>query len=177
MQAEEKVWPRYKTNTIDEFTLLLEKLALEIADAAKKNNKKYVIGSGFAIEFFNGQLSRNHHDIDFHPLRSDTEWWVKWFKDQGYKVIEKQNDEAGKVHEVKGSGGELLVDLYPIDKEEEWKNMNMEKVDYKGTTICIESPNRVLDSKIRYARKHCQGKLRVQDLHDFTSLGKTPPSK
>ena len=172
----QKAWPRYKTNTIDDFTLLLERIALEIADAAKKNNKKYMIGSGFAIEFFNGQLSRNHHDVDFHPLRSDAEWWVKWFKNQGYKVVEKQDDEAGKVYEVKGGDRELLVDLWPIS-EEEWKNMNMKKVNYKGVVICIEDPNRVLDSKVRYARKHCQGKLRVQNLHDFASLGKTPPSK
>ena len=49
----------------------------------------------------------------------------------------------------------------------------MKKVNYKGITICVEDPNRVLNPKIRYAQEHCQGKLRVQDLHDFTSLGKT----
>jgi len=115
----QKVWPRYETTTIDEFTLLLEETALKIAKVAEENKKRYVIGSGLAIAFFKGKLSRNHHDVDFHPLRSDAEWWVKWFKGQGYEVVEKQDDEAGKVYEIKESDGELLVDLWPIDREEE----------------------------------------------------------
>ncbi len=177
MEMEEEVWPRYETNDIDEFTLLLERVALKIAEVAKKNDKKYMIGSGLAIEFSKGELSRNHHDIDFHPPRSDAEWWVEWFKSQGYETKEKHDDEAGKVYEVRKTSGELLVDLWPIDKDKEWDDMNMKKITYKNTVICIENPNRVLDSKIRYAREHCQGKLRRQDFHDFASLGKTPPSE
>ena len=48
---DEEIWPRYKTDIIDEFTLQLKKIALAIADVAKKNNKKYAIGSGLAITF------------------------------------------------------------------------------------------------------------------------------
>ena len=174
MKIDKKVWPRYKTEVIDEFTFLLEKIALKIARAAKKNKMKYAIGSGLAIEFFKGRLSRNHHDVDFHPLISDAKWWAEWFRNHGYKVIEKQDGEGNKVYEIKGEEGEVLVDLWPINKRE-WKDMNVKKVNYKGVIVCIEEPDRVLRSKVRYAREHCQGKLRVQDLHDFTSLGKTPP--
>lgn len=174
MRATQHVWPRYKTNVIDKFTFLLEKIAIKIAKAAKKNNKKYMIVGGFAIEFFNGCISRNHHDVDFHPLRSDVAWWIEWFRNQNYTVEEKYDKKAGKVYEVKGDGGELLVDLWPIDEDKVWEDANAKTVNYKGTSISIEDPNTVLKSKVRHARKFCRGKLRVQDIHDFSTMGGNP---
>jgi hypothetical protein len=175
VKVEKKVWPRYKTEILDEFTLLLEKIVLNIVHTADKNKKEYIIGGGLAIEFFNGRLSRNHHDIDFNTRRSDTEWWVNWFKGQGYNVVKKKNSEAKEIYEIKGSHGELLVDYWPIDNYEKWADMDEKKVTYKKTVICIEDPNRVLDSKIRHGREYRQGRLRIQDVHDFASMKRTPP--
>jgi|GEM_PF-2014490 len=174
MIKTQRAWPRYKTNIIDSFTLQLENLALNIARHAHKHNRKYVIGSGLAIDFYLGRISRNHYDIDFHPLFNDVGWWLEWFRSQGYTVIEREEKKVGLVYEIKSVNNELLVDFWPIAKDVVWKDENVKTVIYKNTPLIIEDPNTVLASKIKYANEHYKGRLRVQDLHDFSLMGQDP---
>ena len=163
-------WNRYETDKIDEFTLSLESLALKIAKAAKENSKKYVFSGGMAIEFYVGRITRNHHDVDFHPLRKDVAWWKEWFENSGYTVNKKHDKEAGEVFEVKGIKGELVVDMWPTPLGEDRGEVKI--VNYKGVDVCISDPAKVLNEKVRNAKI---GKsLRRQDLHDFALLGRVP---
>ncbi len=156
-------WSRYKTNTIDEFTLSLETLALEIAKIAEQNSKKYMIGGGWALELTLGKITRNHHDIDFFPLKDDVVWWRNWFESQGLKTKDEQTNE-GLIIKVLGNKKETLVDMVPSDLG------NVMSVIYKGIKIFIDDPQKILDEKLRNAK---EGKpLRRQDLHDISIMGR-----
>lgn len=175
MKVEENTWPRYKTTEIDGFTRTLERLALKIAQAAAKENKKYLFSGGWAIEFSCGEISRNHHDIDFHPVSADLQWWIDWFSILGYGVKAKSHNEAAAHYEVRGNNDELLVDLCPLGAK--YLETSRQEVVYKKTTVHIKDPAKVLEYKVEFARKHRGGKLRIQDLHDFKILGETPPQE
>ena len=100
---------------IDQKTQLLEKLLIEIAETAKKHNKKYYFGGGFAIDIFFGSLTRSHEDLDFYPMEKDTDWWKDWFSSQGY-IVSKDPDMKNLVHafSVLGTTNEYFADVYPI---------------------------------------------------------------
>jgi len=173
-------------DNINEYTWQLEALLLKIAEAASDNKKEYFIGEGFAIDIFLGKISRNHHDIDFHPMLEDSLWWLEWFKKLGYKVRNRQDAKFPETWNVYNSEGEAIVDMWPFrlenglllinhegkysDGGRHWEEMNL--TNYRGVKIKIENPERVLEQKSRNA-KHGQN-YRPKDLHDFRLLGKEP---
>lgn len=174
------------TDKIDEYTKRLVDLAGEIAKAAAEHQKEYFIGGGLAIDLSVGRITRNHHDIDFHPMLEDAGWWVAWFKQRGYRVRKRADPNFPETFKVKDSRGEPILDMWPFklangkllinykgnyaDGGRHWQEVRA--VDYNGITFKIENPQRVLDQKLRHVR---QGqKLRPPDLHDFRLLGREP---
>jgi len=169
---------------INKHTKQLEKLALEITRAAEENKKDYFIGGGLAIDFFYGKLSRNHHDIDFHPMLKDELWWVQWFTDQGYNVKNRADPQFPETWNIFNSHTKFVVDMWPfrlengillinnggkyIDAKRHWEEIT--SVVYKNITIRIENPQRVLEQKTRHAKQ--SQKYRPVDVHDFKLLGK-----
>jgi hypothetical protein len=171
---------------INKHTGRLTDLAAEIAGAAKENNKVYFIGGGFAIDFFCGKVSRNHHDIDFHPMLEDAAWWIDWFNNQGYKVINRSDPKFPETWWIYGSEEEFMVDMWPfrldhgalfinqdgtyIDAGRHWDETTF--VHFHNADIRVENPHRVLEQKTRQTgpgQKH-----RPVDVHDFKLLGKDP---
>lgn len=171
---------------INKYTRQLEDLVIEIAKAAKENKKEYLIGGGFAIDLSLGKISRNHHDIDFHPMLDDYSWWIEWFTDRGYKVRNRQDPKFPETWWVYNSNEEAIVDMWPfylesgvllinqegkyLDAGRHWEETRL--INYKNVGIRIENPLRVLEQKARHVS---QGqKYRPADLHDFKLFRKEP---
>lgn len=171
---------------IDQYTRHLEILLMKIAQSAKENGKDYFIGGGLAIDLSLGKMSRNHHDIDFHPMLEDASWWIKWFKDKGYEVKNRQDPEFPETWNVFNSNNEAIIDMWPLRLESETSliNHNGEYTDsgrhweetklvkYKDVDIKIENPERVLEQKTRHVKQGQE--YRLVDLHDFKLLGREP---
>jgi len=178
----------YKTKNEDitDYTNGLVSLAILIAETAQKNNKDYFIGGGFAIDFTIGEITRNHHDIDFHPLLDDYDWWKTWFLNKGYKIKEPAAAAYPETCRVKNQNNDSIVDMWPfkiqdndllIKYNSDYINAKrhlteLRKIKYNNTEIWIENPERVLEQKIREAGG--ESNLRPQDIHDFEVMGKYP---
>jgi len=161
-------------------------LLLKIASTAKDNNKDYFIGGGFAIDLSVGKITRNHHDIDFHPMLKDYSWWQTWFKDQNYQVDDHANENFTEISKIIDEKGKEIVDMWPfklvkdkllikyqgiyIDSERCWSETRT--VVFQGVEVVIENPLRVLHQKLRHAKKG--QKLRPQDIHDIKLLNQDP---
>lgn len=171
---------------IDVYTHSLFDLVLQIAQTAQKYDKQYFIGGGVAIDLSLGKITRNHHDIDFHPLLEDFDWWKRWFKKQGYTTEEPADEDFEETCHVLNLNGDNVVDLWPMklingkafckykgkytNTSRYWHETRL--VVFENTKINVENPKRILEQKIRQAKKGKQ--LRPQDLHDFTVLGFRP---
>lgn len=170
--------------TINKHTKQLEELVLEMARVAEEKQKAYFIGGGLAIDFSCGKISRNHHDIDFHPMLEDSSWWIQWFKDKGYTVKNRSDEQFPETWWVFNSCGKFMVDIWPFRLEsgalfinQKGKYVDAERhraesklVDFKHVIIKIENPYRVLEQKTRHAG---QGhKYRPIDIHDLRLLGR-----
>lgn len=151
---------------IDVLTNIIVNLAKQIASTAHQNNKKYFIGGGLAIDFSVGKITRNHHDIDFHPMLTDYTWWQDWFKQKGYEIEIPADDNYPKTCHVVDKKYENIIDLWPlkpklplllincngkyIDSLRVWNEIR--QVNFEGTQIVIENPARVLEQKLRHAK-------------------------
>lgn len=164
---------------VDDETLSLMDLAGEIAKIATKEDKKYFIGGGLAIDLSLGKISRNHHDIDFHPLLADLSWWIEWFKNYGLVVKKIEGSEFPETFNIFDQKGEMVVDLWPMDLKKgvlfinqggkyvdagrHWEETRV--CNFNGVAFRIENPQRVLEQKLRHEK---QGQpLRDQDRHDL----------
>lgn len=170
--------------TINKHTKQLEDLVVGIAGAAKESKKDYFIGGGLAIDFSVGTMTRNHHDIDFHPMLEDAPWWIRWFEHKGYTVKNRPDKQFPETWWVFDSVGEFMVDMWPFRLEHGVLRINNEGkyvdagryweetmlADYKHESVRIENPQRVLEQKTRHAGKG--QKYRSVDLHDFRLLEK-----
>lgn len=176
---------RYKKGSeIDSFTKSLFKLVLEIAKAAELNSKDYFFGGGMAIDLHFGKITRNHHDIDFHPILKDYSWWKQWFIKKGYSIEEPASEDFPETSHVIDNEGNMLVDLWPMrlvsnrlkikhkgsysDAGRHWNEI--QTVKFMGNNIKIENPERVLDQKKRHFKSGEE--FREQDKHDYELLGR-----
>lgn len=170
---------------VDQETMTLVVLACEMAKIASQENKKYFIGSGLAIDLSLGKISRNHNDIDFHPMLTDLSWWIQWFKDQGLVVKKIEGSQFPETYNVFNQKDEMVVDLWPMNLKEGilFINQDGKYVDagrhWEETRMCefnevifrLENPQRVLEQKLRHVK---QGQpLRDQDIHDFQLMGQS----
>lgn len=169
---------------LNELTQDLVKLLVDVAKSAEENQKDYFIGGGFAIDLSLGRITRQHHDIDFHPMLEDSEWWQEWFGTRGYKILKREGEDFPEVWKVFGRNGKELVDMWPFKSESgkllikykgnyvdsERQIGELRTVDFQGTRVKIENPIRVLEQKLRHVKRG--SKLRPQDKHDFSVLGK-----
>lgn len=170
---------------INEYTTKLVDLALDIAKVAKELDKDYFFGGGLAIDFYVGKITRNHHDIDFHPMLENSSWWESWFTKKGYKIKKVADPKFTETYQVKNSRGEAIIDVWPlklkngklmikyqgkyVDSGRFWKEVKT--ITFEGTDIKIENPQRVLDQKLRHFKEG--QKFRSQDSHDFKLLGRS----
>ncbi|QQS38516.1 hypothetical protein IPM62_03985 [Candidatus Woesebacteria bacterium] len=176
---------RFAKNTkIDTYTFSLFELAKKISKTAENYTKEYFIGGGLAIDLYVGKVTRNHHDIDFHPMLDDYEWWKSWFVENGYKIDEPASDSYPETCKVLDKDCQEIVDMWPfkltngvleINKEGKYVDAHRkwyenETVEFEGIKIRIENPLRVLDQKKRHFKEGQD--LRIQDKHDFEVLGK-----
>ncbi len=104
----------YTECKIDDYTTKLENLAISMTKAANENNKDYFFGGGLAIDFSVGKITRNHHDIDFHPMLGDINWWEKWFTTKGYKLKSPADKRFSETYKVLDEGGNEIVDMWPF---------------------------------------------------------------
>lgn len=170
---------------LNKYTKDLVKLAVKIAQTAENYHKDYFIGGGLAVDFSQGKISRNHHDIDFHPMLEDSKWWLEWFEDQGYGVKNRDDKNFPETYHILDDKKEAIVDMWPFklmgdrllikyqgkyeDSDRKWAETKA--VNFQGANIKIENPQRVLDQKIRHAK---EGEpLREEDLHDLSLLGRS----
>lgn len=98
-------FPPLPSDKIDERTKKAIKLFRKIATEASKNNWKYVVLSGFAVDSYLGYISRNHKDVDLIIDKNDIEAVKLFLKNEGHQVCES-----------KKYGSDLLR-IDPIDTE------------------------------------------------------------
>jgi len=171
---------------INQHTRQLERLTIEIVQMAEENKKEYFIGGGLAIDFFCGKISRNHHDIDFHPMLEDSEWWIRQFQEKGYVIKNRSDEQFPETWWVFHSNGKFMIDMWPfrlnngvlfinkqgkyVDSGRHW--LETKVINVKHVKIRVENPYRVLEQKTRHV---CQGQAyRSVDIHDFKLLGRSP---
>lgn len=175
-----------KEASIDESTNKLVTLALEMARSAAASGKRYFMGGGLAIDLSLGKVSRNHHDIDFHPELEDKKWWIEWFEKHGLKVKKIENSRFPETFKVENEAGEQVVDLWPfalkegvllinregkyVDSGKHWHETRI--VNYEGVDFRVENPQRVLEQKLRHTKEGQP--FREQDRHDFRLMGQEP---
>lgn len=176
---------RFSENAeIDQYTYNLFDLAKDISRAAKENGKDYFIGGGLSIDLFLGKVTRNHHDIDFHPMLEDYDWWKEYFASKGYNIEEPASEEYPETCQIQDKEGETVVDMWPFrlnggileinhngrytDASRAWNEVKV--VEYDGVQFIVENPERVLDQKKRHFDSG--QKFRDQDEHDFNLLGR-----
>lgn len=156
----------------DPWTLKLEALLVDIATAARENNKRYYFGGGFAIDLNLGKLTRAHEDLDFYPEEKDTEWWKEWFKSKGF-IISKDSDMANYPNAflLTNENNDYFADVYPVRIEKSgeismlrkdsthgtWEGKSFKEVrhvDYKNTSVYVENPATVIKQKLKHASEH-----------------------
>lgn len=171
---------------MDEHTQEIVRLVTEIARAALDSKKQYFIGGGLAIDLSVSKITRNHHDIDFHPILKDASWWIDWFEKQGLSVKRIEGGHFPETYNIFNQNGEMVVDLWPMDLKEGILFINKDGVyvdagrywdetrlvKYNGVDFNIENPQRVLEQKLRHAKRG--EPFREQDRHDFKLLDQDP---
>ena len=171
---------------MDKHTHEIVGLVTEIARAALSSEKQYFIGGGLAIDLSVGKITRNHHDIDFHPMLKDATWWINWFEKRRLLVKKIEGGHFPETYNIFDQGGEMVVALWPMELKEgvllinqdgsyvdagrHWEETRVVK--YNGVDFNVENPQRVLEQKLRHVK---QGQpFRDQDRHDFKLLGQDP---
>ena len=101
----DKEFPPLPNNEMDERTKRAIELFKKITIKAEKENWKYVILSGFALDAYLGYISRNHKDVDFIIDKNNIAAVKLFLEKEGHLVCES----------VKYGNDLLRVD--PIDKE------------------------------------------------------------
>jgi hypothetical protein len=94
MSTLHKEFPPLPEKELDEKTKRATILFKKIVVEAHKDNWKYVILSGFAIDIHLGYFSRNHKDVDFLIDKSNIDDVKSFLQKQGHAVYE--SDKYGK---------------------------------------------------------------------------------
>lgn len=103
---------------IDKKTQNIVNLMLEMVDIAKKFRKKIFVGGGLGLEIEAASnrgdscLTRDHGDLDIHPMEEDIPFWKRWFENKGYLI--KGNDEIK-------DNTKAFVAFSPNSNEEDWE--------------------------------------------------------
>lgn len=158
---------------------------LEIAKEAGENNKEYYFSGGMSIDLALGHFTRNHEDLDFHPLDSDWEWWREWFQNNGY-LLGKDPDMGNFPHtfKVTDEKDSYYADVYPVEPDrngditillkdgtyDPWDGhswLTKESVNYKGTNIWIENPKAVIEGKLWHSKRFKEKALPPKHQHDL----------
>ncbi len=178
-------------SSIDEWTLRIESLILQIAEAAETAGRFYFIGGGFAIDLMYGRLTRSHEDIDFHPMEDDTAWWEHWFVNLGYVVSREPDlEKYPNAFIVRDKQSRYVADVYPVAIRENsevsmltkdgdqhvWRGKTWHEVrhiTYRGQSIIVENFQSVLYEKEQHARSH-GGFLEQKHMHDFRLFNQKP---
>ena len=72
-------------------------------------NIPYFISGGFAIDAINGNISREHNDLDLYVFEEDLNDFLEKIKEKGYRCFKKLNK-----YEVQSKN--LIVDILPLKK-------------------------------------------------------------
>lgn len=181
--------------------LLLDTLE-DIIQIGERENKKYVIAAGLGIDIEaaalrgDHHLTRDHHDIDVHPLEEDIPFWKDWFAKQGYLVSKndeiKDPDKAFVAYSpdfiFKGDPEEsqYYIDVYGLyidsdgfihsretGQDDPWHmkwDDAFKKVTWRDHTIWVMKHEVALKNK-RETAKAMGNPLREKDIHDHTLFG------
>lgn len=165
-------------------TINLNNLLLEIIKTSQKYGKKFFVSGGFALDIEIGKITRNHDDLDLHPMERDILCWKRWFKKKGFKIrynIEiKDKTKAFVAH---SPDSQFYVDMYGVRVSENGKLSSAEsgrRHDWAGTTwqqtvkrktwqqkkVNILHYQGILWLKKQTAKKK-KGVLRKKDWHDL----------
>ncbi len=180
--------------TPDARTRLLLDLVARIAVAADEHQKRYYVGSGFAIDLSLGRLSRDHGDIDLMVDVIDAAWWRSLFASWGFdigrdaymayfpnafSVARNPKDEDDYLIEVwpmeyRGDGG-----LYPPHTADhpgrEWwaakRQADVKRVTFGRGSVLVEDPHAAIDQKLEHVRHHREALL-PKHVHDLEQMGR-----
>lgn len=175
-------------------TRTLVALIKKIAHYAAHHQKRYFVGSGFAIDLYLGQLTREHEDIDLVVDLVDGKLWRTLFNQWGYTI--GQDDymvyfpNAFTVSQNPQDAEDCLVEvwamhyrddgsLYPPHKQEhpgrEWwqakRHDNLQYMQFEGVGVWIEEPNVTINQKLDHVQYHKQ-RLSEKHIHDLNLMGR-----
>ncbi len=186
-------------HSLNKKTKQLVKLLSEILTASEINKKRVLLSGGFALEIEavnernNSVITRNHDDIDIHPLEKDIVFWKRWFVNKkfiiGTNYEIKDKSKAFVAHSPNSTFDNNLpeeafhIDVYSINVDRcgtisdsifgvkrIWRNINWYK-DVK-TLLWKKQIVHILDHKFilsykKEVAKNIKKPLRKKDIHDL----------
>lgn len=165
-------------------TKKLNKLLLEIIEVSKEFEKKFFVAGGFALDIEVGRLTRNHDDLDLHPLEKNITWWKKWFRKKGFKIdYNPEIKDKTKAFVAYSPDDEFYVDMYGVKvgrkgklfsaesgKRHDWAGTTWQGTvktkDWQGRKVNILHHEGILWLKKKTVKKQ-SSKLRKKDIHDL----------
>lgn len=175
-------------------TRLLLDLAIRIAEAADEHQKRYYVGSGFAIDLSLGRLSRDHDDIDLVVDVIDAEWWrslfASWGFDIGRDTYMAYFPDAFSVAQNPKDEDDYLIEVWPMEyrrdgslypphmadhpgrewwAEKRWADVR--RGAFSGGVILVEDPHTAIDQKLEHVRHHREA-LAPKHVHDLEQMGR-----
>lgn len=176
-------------------------LMVAIIDTAHQTGKKVVINCGLGLEIEAASkrgddfLTRDHGDLDIHPMEEDIPFWKSWFADKKYAVRgnEEIKDLAKAFVAFPSTYNEALwdtdpdsyyVDVYGITVdqkgivgsrvtgEEIWGTWDENFIEclWGGRKITVMRHEKVLENKCKTAKRFGTP-LREKDIHDYNLFG------
>lgn len=174
----------------------------QIIDVAHQSSKRFAFGAGIALEIeaaYNRGASlftRDHADIDIHPVEEDVAFWQDWFEDQGYLISAnegiKDQSKAFVAYSPDSKNyndpekGSYYLDVYGLliddnedvhsretGKDDPW-NCSWDdafvQVKWKGKPVWVMKHKVALRNKRETAKAMGQ-ELREKDVHDHMLFG------
>ncbi len=166
-------------------TKALKNALIELLTLARDEGKQLFVWGGWAAAIHNGEIYRDHHDIDINVWHKDLAWWKEQLVQLGYTLHQYPDEEKihpknaciAKREEVTIDLGsqELRSDNYVtlLDGEEPstspWPfDEYFEQTTYEGLPVYA-----LKKDKVKWALRTPEGKTqqRWQDMYDLLMLG------
>lgn len=191
LEQERKFIPNQRTSNI-------VKILLDIVDVNNSHNKKMAVSCGLALDIEAASrrgdnfLTRNHGDLDIHPLVEDIPFWKKWFEERGYIISNDDRDidmskafvvfpKTYNPEEWNTDPDSYYIDVYGLESDdkgvihslESWKDEswgstwdeNFIKCRWMDRDITVMKHDVALANKRKTAKEKGTN-LRAIDLHD-----------
>jgi leucyl-tRNA synthetase len=143
--------------------------AKKIAKHASEKNVLAVFDGGIGLDIAFGKITRNHGDIDLQVENSELDNWIKYLKEEKFKV-EKNPDKRMDIYTADNGIFHIDFGCYiDLEKNKEDKNYLIRNI-VDGVEFVTFNSEEILDYKISEIKR--MGAKRQKDLHDLALYSK-----